>query len=283
MFSRLSARSSADVRSPAIAGYNGPAVTKLSVNVNKVATLRNTRNIGVPGVTHAARLCLEAGAHGITVHPRPDQRHIRPDDVFELAEMLKREYPHAEFNIEGNPLIEYMHFIEAVKPTQCTLVPDEREAFTSNHGWRLSEVGMIERLRPLVARLKELGCRVSLFMDPVAADITLAKETGADRIEMYTEPYAAGFARGDVRATDAYAATARRATELGLGVNAGHDLNLQNLPPLVRAAPQIAEVSIGHALIADALEWGLAETVRKYLRAIGGLATSVASARIAPP
>jgi pyridoxine 5-phosphate synthase len=252
-------------------------MTKLSVNINKVATLRNTRTIGIPSVTHAARLCLGAGAHGITVHPRPDQRHIRPDDVYELAELLKRDYPHAEYNIEGNPLIEYMHFIEAVKPTQCTLVPDEREAFTSNHGWRLREVGMIERLRPLVARLKDLGCRVSLFMDPLPEDMALAKDVGADRIEMYTEPYAAGFAKGDASAADASAATAARATELGLGVNAGHDLNLENLPILLARAPQIAEVSIGHALIADALEFGLAETVGKYLRACGGLATSVAS------
>jgi pyridoxine 5-phosphate synthase len=241
-------------------------MTKLSVNINKVATLRNTRTIGIPNVTHAARLCLDAGAHGITVHPRPDQRHIRPNDVYELAELLK-QYPQAEFNIEGNPLIEYMHFIERVKPTQCTLVPDEREAFTSNHGWQLREVGIADRLRPLINRLKELGCRVSLFMDAVPEDIELAQQIGADRIEMYTEPYAAAFARGDPRAVDAYAATARRATELGLGVNAGHDLNLLNLPPLLRAAPHIAEVSIGHALIADALEFGLPDTVRKYLRA----------------
>jgi len=243
------------------------------VNINKVATLRNTRTLGIPSVTHAARLCLDAGAHGITVHPRPDQRHIRPDDVFELAELLKRDYPHAEFNIEGNPLIEYMYFIEAVKPAQCTLVPDVREAFTSNHGWRLREVDVIDRLRPLILRLKELGCRVSLFMDPAPDDVELARDAGADRIEIYTEPYAAGFARGDAHAVDAYAATARRAHELGLGVNAGHDLNLENLPALLRAAPQIAEVSIGHALIADALEYGLAETVRKYLRASAGLAT----------
>jgi pyridoxine 5-phosphate synthase len=247
-------------------------MAKLSVNINKVATLRNTRTIGIPSVTHAARLCLDAGAHGITVHPRPDQRHIRPNDVYELAELLKH-YPQAEFNIEGNPLIEYMHFIQRVKPTQCTLVPDEREAFTSNHGWQLREIGIIDRLRPLVQRLKDLGCRVSLFMDAVPDDIERAQQLGADRIEMYTEPYAAAFARGDPRAVDAYAATARRATELGLGVNAGHDLNLLNLPPLLRAAPQIAEVSIGHALIADALEFGLPETVRKYLRATAGLAT----------
>lgn len=241
-------------------------MTKLSVNINKVATLRNTRAIGIPSVIHAARICLDAGAHGITIHPRPDQRHIRPDDVYELAELLK-QYPHAEYNIEGNPLTEYMHFIERVKPTQCTLVPDEREAFTSNHGWRLREIGVGERLHPLIARLKELGCRVSLFMDPVPQDMELANETGADRIEMYTEPYAAAFGKGDPRAANSYVATAQRAAELGLGVNAGHDLNLHNLPPLLARAPQIAEVSIGHALIADALEFGLTATVKKYLAA----------------
>lgn len=242
-------------------------MAKLSVNINKVATLRNTRTIGIPSVIHAARLCLDAGAHGITIHPRPDQRHIRPHDVYELAELLKKHYPHAEFNIEGNPLIEYMHYIEAVRPTQCTLVPDEREALTSNHGWdlRFNE----HRLRPIIAQLKQWGCRVSLFMDPVPENMELARKLGADRIEMYTEPFAAAFAAGDPHAADAYAATARRAVELGLQVNAGHDLNLKNLPVLLKAAPQIVEVSIGHALIADALEFGLPETVRKYLAACG--------------
>lgn len=241
-------------------------MTKLSVNVNKVATLRNTRELGIPSVLHAAKLCLDAGAQGITVHPRPDQRHIRPADVHDLAALLK-EYPQAEFNVEGNPLIEYMHFIEAVRPTQCTLVPDEREAFTSNHGWRLREIGVMDRLRPLVARLKQLGCRVSLFMDPEPDDLELARQLGADRIEMYTEPYAKGYSNGDARAVDPYAATSRRAEELGLGVNAGHDLNLDNLPHLLRHCPQIAEVSIGHALIGDALEFGLPQTVKKYLAA----------------
>jgi pyridoxine 5-phosphate synthase len=239
-------------------------MTKLSVNVNKVATLRNTRQLGIPSVVRAAKTCLDAGAHGITVHPRPDQRHIRPDDVYEIADLLK-QYPQAEYNIEGNPLIEYMHFIENVKPTQCTLVPDAREAFTSNHGWdlRANET----RLRPLIARLKDLGSRVSLFMDPVADDMELARQFGADRVELYTEPYASAFAKGDGRAVEPYAQAARRAADVGLGVNAGHDLNLFNLPHLIKHCPQIAEVSIGHALIADALEFGLQETVRKYLDA----------------
>jgi pyridoxine 5-phosphate synthase len=174
-------------------------MTKLSVNVNKIATLRNTRALGIPSVVRAATICLEAGAHGITVHPRPDERHIRPEDVYELAELLK-QYPQAEYNIEGNPLIEYMHFIEAVKPTQCTLVPDAREALTSNHGWDLR--ANESRLRPLIKRLKALGCRVSLFMDAVPDDMELAKDFGADRIELYTEPYASAFAAGDARAVE---------------------------------------------------------------------------------
>jgi pyridoxine 5-phosphate synthase len=240
-------------------------MTKLSVNINKVATLRNTRNLGIPSVTHAAVLCLDAGAHGITIHPRPDHRHIRPEDVLELAELLKR-YPRAEFNIEGNPMIEYMHHVEAVKPTQCTLVPDAREAFTSNHGWDLSGDNEA-RLRPLIKRLKDLGCRVSLFMDPSPEQIEKVKQLGADRIELYTEPFAAAFAKGDRSSVESYAATARRAQELGLAVNAGHDLNLHNLAFFLKNVPGIAEVSIGHALIADALEFGLPATVRKYLDA----------------
>jgi pyridoxine 5-phosphate synthase len=241
-------------------------MTKLSVNINKVATVRNTRTLGIPSVVHAAKLCLDAGAHGITVHPRPDQRHIRPDDVTELSQLLK-EYPQAEFNIEGNPLIEYMEIVEQAKPTQCTLVPDAREAFTSNHGWDLRDAENVRRLEPLIKRFKQLGSRVSIFMDAIPSDMELAKKLGADRIELYTEPYADGFARGEPHAADPYAASARRAAEVGLGVNAGHDLNLSNLTPLLRAAPQIAEVSIGHALIADALEFGLLKTVQMYLQA----------------
>jgi pyridoxine 5-phosphate synthase len=241
-------------------------MTKLSVNINKVATLRNTRNNGIPSIVQAAKLCLEAGAHGITVHPRPDQRHIRPNDVDELKELLK-SYPQAEFNIEGNPLIEYMEIVERARPTQCTFVPDAREAFTSNQGWDLRSNEM--RLRPLIERVKGLGCRISLFMDPVPENMELAKKLGADRIELYTEPYAHGAAVGDFRAVESYSATARRATDLGLGINAGHDLNLQNLPQFLKSVPNVLEVSVGHALIADALEFGLRETVKRYLRACG--------------
>jgi pyridoxine 5-phosphate synthase len=239
--------------------------TKLSVNINKVATLRNTRPaLNIPSVLHCAQICLDAGAHGITIHPRPDQRHIRPDDVGQIAELLAR-YPGREFNIEGNPFIEYMPHIERMRPTQATLVPDTTEAFTSDHGWDLHADG--PRLRPVIQRLKELGARVSLFMDPIPDDMPLAKALAADRIELYTEPYAAAFARGEPDAAAPYAAAARRAVEVGLAVNAGHDLNLRNLGPFLHAVPQVAEVSIGHALIADALEFGLAETVRTYLKA----------------
>jgi pyridoxine 5-phosphate synthase len=243
------------------------AVTKLSVNINKIATLRNTRSVGIPSVIHAARLCLDAGAPGITVHPRPDQRHIRPVDVFELADLLK-EYPGTEFNIEGNPFVDYLHFAEKVRPTQCTLVPDSPEAATSDHGWDLPRESV--RLRPVVETLKKLGCRVSLFMDARPELMEHAKKLGVDRIELYTAPYAEEFARGNQDAAKAYIAAARRAVEFGLGMNAGHDLNLLNLPPFLKAVPGVLEVSIGHALIADALEFGLAETVRKYMAATGG-------------
>lgn len=240
-------------------------MTKLSVNVNKVATLRNTRNLEIPSVIHASQLCLDAGAHGITVHPRPDQRHIRPRDVFDIADLLKR-YPQAEFNIEGNPFHEYMHYAKEIRPTQCTLVPDTRDVPTSNAGWNLTPAH-VDRLRPIVDELKGYGCRVSLFLNPDTSQVERAARLGVDRIELYTEPYADAFAKGDRSAVSPYVSAARRAKELGVGVNAGHDLNLANLPPFVAHIPFLAEVSIGHALIADALEFGLTETVRRYLQA----------------
>jgi pyridoxine 5-phosphate synthase len=242
-------------------------VAKLSVNVNKVATLRNTRSGSIPSVIHAARLCLDAGAAGITIHPRPDQRHIRPADVYQLADLLK-EYPDREFNIEGNPFHEYMHFAEAVRPAQCTLVPDDPGAFTSNQGWDLA--ANASRLGPIIEQLKDFGCRVSLFMDANSDAMELAGKLGADRIELYTAPYAEDFTRGDPDAAKPYALAALRAGEAGLCVNAGHDLNLQNLPSFIHHVPRIVEVSIGHALIADALEFGLSQTVRKYIAAAAG-------------
>ena len=240
-------------------------MAKLSVNVNKVATLRNTRTVGIPSVLRAARICLDAGADGITVHPRPDERHIRRSDVFELAELMK-EYPHAEYNIEGNPFHGLVELARDVRPAQCTLVPDAVDAVTSNQGWDLKRDG--ERLRPIVEELHGYGCRVSLFIDARPDQITLVPSTGAERIELYTEPYAAGFAAGDGEwAVEPFAVAARCALDSGLGVNAGHDLNLDNLPLFIERVPGVLEVSIGHALIADALELGLSETVRRYLRA----------------
>jgi pyridoxine 5-phosphate synthase len=238
-------------------------MTKLSVNVNKVATLRNTRTLGIPSVSGAARICLDAGAHGITVHPRPDQRHIRPEDLYEIAELLQG-YPEAEYNIEGNPFEEYIEYARRLRPAQCTLVPDAPDVLTSNEGWNLQRDG--ERLKPIIETLKSFGCRVSLFMDAVPERIELVPATGADRIELYTEPYAAAAARGEgVEAVRPFVEAAERAGELGLGVNAGHDLNRDNLPLFLSSVPGVLEVSIGHALIADALEFGLAETVRRYL------------------
>ncbi len=241
-------------------------VTRLSVNVNKIALVRNTRALGIPSVVRASRIALEAGAYGITVHPRPDERHIRPHDVKELAALLK-DWPQAEFNIEGNPFHGLMQFVREVRPHQCTLVPDETGAFTSDHGWNLEADG--ERLKPVIAEARACGVRVSLFMDPVAAAMPLARAIGADRVELYTEPYAA--AHGTPRQAEElarYAAAARAAIAAGLQVNAGHDLNLPNLPDFLKAVPGVEEVSIGHALIADAIEHGLAETVRLYLAAI---------------
>jgi pyridoxine 5-phosphate synthase len=241
-------------------------MTALSVNLNKVALLRNTRTIGIPSVAHAARWVLEAGADGITVHPRPDGRHVRGPDVAELAALLKR-WPACEFNIEGNPFHGLLEFVEQVRPHQCTFVPDESGAFTSDHGWSLP--ADVERLRPLVQQARSLGARVSLFMDPEPAAMAHAATLGADRVELYTEPYAQAWGTPQQQPVlQRYAAAAAAARAAGLGVNAGHDLNLQNLAAFLRAVPGVDEVSIGHALIADALEFGLPATVGKYLAEI---------------
>jgi pyridoxine 5-phosphate synthase len=241
-------------------------MTLLSANLNKVALLRNTRTIGIPNVVQAARAALGAGAHGITVHPRPDGRHVRAGDVRDLAKVV-REHRGAEFNIEGNPFHGLLEFVREVRPSQCTLVPDETGAFTSDHGWDLGRDG--RQLGPVIAELRVLGVRVSLFMDPVPAAMAAAAGLGADRVELYTEPYARAFGTPEQRAVlEGYVASARAAQAAGLGVNAGHDLNLDNLAPFLEAVPKVLEVSIGHALIADALEFGLAGAVRRYLEVI---------------
>ncbi len=241
-------------------------MAKLSVNVNKIALLRNSRTIGIPSVRHLAAIALNAGAHGVTVHPRPDQRHIRSHDVYELAELIS-ERPGVELNIEGNPFHQVMNLVREVRPHQCTLVPDEPGAFTSDHGWDLEKDG--ERLVPIIANLRKLGIRVSLFMDPNPEAMETAREVGADRIELYTEPYAQAYATlGQDASLAAYTAAGAAALEAGLGVNAGHDLNRDNLPAFVAAVPELAEVSIGHALTSDALELGMARTVQAYLKAI---------------
>ena len=258
-----------------------PHRTALSVNVNKVALVRNTRHLGIPSVTRAAELCLQAGAQGITVHPRPDERHIRSQDVFELAALMKA-WPGREYNIEGNPSQNLMDFIRALagqgmRPQQVTFVPDSEDQFTSDHGWNFPQDA--ERLQPLIAECKALGVRVSLFMDPIPEQMAAAKAVGADRVELYTEPYAAAWGSPQQAVElKRYAAAAQAALDAGLGVNAGHDLNRDNLAPFVRGVPGVLEVSIGHALISDALELGYAATVQAYLACIaagcGGVVSS---------
>lgn len=241
-------------------------MTSLSVNLNKVALLRNSRTIGIPSVQRMALIALEAGADGITVHPRPDGRHVRAVDVDELAALMRR-WPAAEFNIEGNPFHQLMDYVRQVRPHQCTFVPDETGAFTSDHGWDLARDGA--RLRSIIAEAKAAGARVSLFMDPDPSAMGDAAALGADRVELYTEPYAKAFGSPQQAAElRRYTAAAEAALAVGLGVNAGHDLNRDNLGPFLAAVPGVQEVSIGHALIADAIEFGLAETVRRYLAAI---------------
>lgn len=240
--------------------------TALSVNVNKVALLRNTRHLGIPSVTRAAQLCLQAGAQGITIHPRPDERHIRAHDVQELHTLMQ-QWPDREFNIEGNPTQNLMAFIRQTRPHQATFVPDSEEQFTSDHGWSFPQD--TDRLRPLIDECKALGVRVSLFMDPIPEQMVAARATGADRVELYTEPYAAawGSAQQNIQLLR-YAQAGRAAWAAGLGINAGHDLNRDNLAAFIAHVPGVLEVSIGHALIADALELGYTATVQAYQRCI---------------
>lgn len=261
-------------------------MTALSVNVNKIAVLRNSRGHATPDPVVAARTAIGAGCDGITVHPRPDQRHIRCDDVLRIAAELASS-PRSgtsaravEYNIEGNPFApprgEYpglLELVRAVRPAQATLVPDGDAQLTSDHGFDLAADA--QRLRPLVHDLKAFGCRVSLFVDAGCADVERAADIGADRIEIYTEPYARAYAQGDAaRALEDCVRTAERARAAGLGVNAGHDLDQRNLGALKRAIPFLAEVSIGHALIGEALYDGLATTVRRYLGILSGESTA---------
>lgn len=240
--------------------------TALSVNLNKVALVRNTRHLGIPSVTRAAILCLEAGAHGITVHPRPDARHIRAQDVRDLHELLKA-WPQAEFNVEGNPFHNLMDLVRELRPDQCTLVPDSEGQFTSDHGWNLPADS--ERLRPIVAEAKALGVRVSLFMDPLPQAMAHAKALGADRVELYTESYASAWGTASqARVLQAFTEAAQAAQAARLELNAGHDLSRENLTDFLRAVPGVREVSIGHALISDALELGYPAAVKAYLASI---------------
>ncbi|WP_296490056.1 pyridoxine 5'-phosphate synthase [Rhodoferax sp.] len=245
--------------------------TSLSVNLNKVALVRNTRHLGIPSVTRAATLCLQAGANGITVHPRPDERHIRASDVPELARLL-RDWPEREFNIEGNPLHNLMDVVgqlvaQQLPVHQVTFVPDTEGQFTSDHGWCFPDDAA--RLKPLIDQAHVWGLRVSLFMDADASAMAAAKAVGADRVELYTEPYAAAWGTpGQAAQLARFAQAAQAALDVGLEVNAGHDLNRDNLTAFIAQVPGVSEVSIGHALIADALELGYAATVKDYLRCI---------------
>jgi len=258
------------------------ALTALSVNVNKVALLRNSRHLSIPSVVRAAQCCLEAGCQGITIHPRPDERHIRAADVGEIAALMK-QWPQAEFNIEGNPFHNLMDLVRTVRPHQATFVPDSVDQFTSDHGWNLPADS--QRLRPLIEECHALGVRVSLFMDPWPQAMVHAREVGADRVELYTEGYARAHAESlgvpdapaVAQSLAAYAAAAQAALQAGLGVNAGHDLNRDNLTEFLRAVPGVAEVSIGHALVADALELGYAATVHAFLQAIRAATNGVGS------
>ena len=249
-------------------------MAQLSVNLNAVAYLRNRRDLTWPSVTEMARLALGAGAGGVTVHPRPDERHIRRTDVFELLDLVRDEWPDRELNIEGYPDESFLKLCEVVRPDQVTLVPDDPGQSTSDHGWDIAKHGTM--LAEIIERLQNGSMRVSVFVDPDPAVPALAAEIGADRVELYTGPY--GHPGGDTAAelaklkatADACRKAGLRAARggAGLGVNAGHDLTLDNLPGLMKAIPDLDECSIGHALTADALKYGFAETVRKYIQAL---------------
>jgi len=241
-------------------------MTHLSVNLNKVALLRNARPLTIPSIVKMGEISIAAGAHGLTVHPRPDERHIRRTDVYDLAALLK-QHPTIEYNIEGNPLESpFMDIIREVRPHQCTLVPDDPTQNTSDHGWNIAKDG--EQLKPIIAELQQLGCRVSVFMDPDIEQISQVPTLRCERIELYTEPYATAYRQGNGdKSFETYRQAAECAQALGLGINGGHDLNLENLPKF-KNIPNLLEVSIGHALVADALELGFANAVKAYLQAL---------------
>lgn len=251
-------------------------MTVLSVNLNKVALLRNQRDLEIPNVVRTGELCLDAGAHGLTLHPRPDGRHALPRDVLALRDLIAARAgarPGLELNVEGNPFPDFLALVKEARPHQCTLVPDSPDARTSDHGWDLARDGA--RLTDMVATLHDLGVRVSVFMDPDLEQIERVPATRADRIELYTEPYAKAWDTPERdRITERYRDAAARAQALGLGVNAGHDLNLANLAHFCRVVPDVLEVSIGHAITADALEMGWSAAVRAYVEVLRNAATA---------
>lgn len=242
---------------------------KLSVNLNAVAMLRNRRDLPWPSVAGLGRIALAAGAHGLTVHPRPDQRHTRYSDLPDLRALIDDEFPQAEFNIEGYPTEEFLALVEQNQPEQVTLVPDDPAQATSDHGWNFLEQSVF--LTPIVKRLKKEGARVSLFANAETEGLSAARDTGADRVEFYTGPYASRHADADAmaRELEKLGLAADAALEKGLEVNAGHDLVVANLPALVKRIPGLEEVSIGHGLTADALEFGMEKSVKRFLKACG--------------
>ncbi|GEQ87380.1 pyridoxine 5'-phosphate synthase [Patiriisocius marinistellae] len=234
-------------------------MTKLSVNINKIATLRNARGGDYPNVVQVAKDVQAFGAHGVTIHPRPDERHIRYQDAYDLKSVVTTEY-----NIEGNPIKKFVDMVLAIKPTQVTLVPDSVDAITSNAGW--DTIKHKDFLAEVISEFKRNNIRTSIFVDPILNQIDGAKKTGADRIELYTEEFAKQYTLGNIKAITSYAACAKKANELGIGVNAGHDLSLDNIKFFKQNVPHLAEVSIGHALIAEAIYKGLKPTVEEYLK-----------------
>lgn len=237
--------------------------TQLSVNLNKIALLRNARGRNYPSVTDFATQVLESGAIGVTMHPRPDERHARRSDIYELAELLI-DYPGKELNVEGNPTDDFMKLVLEIKPHQCTLVPDDPDQITSDHGWNLNQDMAL--VKSIVHRLADAGIRSSIFMDPVVSDMVLASETGTDRIELYTESYAESYSDADSdEILKQYQETALAAQSFDLGVNAGHDLNLDNLEKFLSSVYDVKEVSIGHAITVESLQFGFQYTLNRYL------------------